>query len=173
ELESWKQLTVVLEVRAEVAEGPQEKVDFLRKLASIWADRLGSAENAISAQSRALRAAPENDEARIELEELSEGSGALEKLAEIYALIASAAENSDLALAYYRRLAQLQERLENIDAAATAYEKALEIAPGDPEVLGAMDALFSGAGRWEELVGVYRRRIDLGGEPETIEAVYG
>src|SRR5690606_1519864 len=96
--EDWEKLVAVLEVRADVAADPDERVELLRKLANIASTRLGSAEDAISAQARALRADPSNKDARIELEELAEQSGALGKLAQIYQGIAEEASDDALAL---------------------------------------------------------------------------
>ncbi len=115
--EDWEKLVGVLEVRADVAEDPDEKVELLRKLANISASRLGSAEDAIGAQARALRADPTNNDARIELEELAEQSGALAKLSQIYKGIAEDASDQGLALEYWTRLGPLlrqQEKWEEL-----------------------------------------------------------
>ncbi len=173
EREDWQKLVGVLEVRAEVSSDPAERVELLRKLASISATQLGSAEDAISAQARALQAAPASDEARVELEDLAERAEALPKLAQIFQTIAEEASADDLALAYWVRLAQLQERLADVNAAASAYEKALTVDAGNDEVLSSLDELFRGAERWEELVGVYRKRIELSEEPEVLEGLFG
>lgn len=170
--EDWEKLVAVLEVRATVSVDSSEKVELLRKLATISATRLGSSGNAISAQSRALRADPSNTDARLELEELAEQSDALPKLAQIYQSIAEEVADESLALGYWIRLAELQERLANVGASAAAYEKALTIDPAHGAVLSAMDTLFRGAERWQDLVGVYRKRIELGGDPSEVEQLY-
>lgn len=170
--QDWQKLVQVLEVRADETADADEKVEFLRKLAMISASRLGSAADAIDAQARALRAAPGSDDTRIELEELAEQAKALPKLAEIYQTIAEEVSDEDLALVYFVRVAELHERLADVEAAAAAYDKALTIDPSNVEILGAMDGLFRAAGRWEDLVKVYRSRIALGSEPEQIESFY-
>ncbi len=136
--EDWEKLVGVLEVRASVAQNAEEKVDLLRKLANISATRLGSAADAIGAQARALRADPANEDARIELEELAEQSGALDKLAKIYEEIAEEATDEALALSYFTRLIPL---LKNAD-------------------------------RFEDLVGIYRKKIALSSEPGEVENSY-
>jgi len=171
--EDWEKLVSVLEVRAEVSQDADEKVELLRKLATISATRLGSAEDAIGAQARALRADPSNEEARLELEDLAEQSQALPKLAQIYQNVAEEVADESLALAYWIRVAELHERLADVDAASASYEKALTIDEANAQVLTALDALFRGAERWESLVGVYRKRIELESEPESLESLYG
>lgn len=170
--QDWQKLVQVLEVRADETADSDEKVEFLRKLAMISSSRLGSADDAIGAQARALRAGPGSDDTRIELEELAEQANALPKLASIYQTIAEEVEDEDLALVYFVRVAELQERLADVDAAAAAYERALKIDPSNLDILGAMDGLFRNAGRWDDLVKVYRSRIALGTEPEQIESFY-
>src|SRR5690606_40516626 len=51
--------------------------------------------------------------------------------------------------------------LGKVEEAAQSYEKVLTLDPGDAEALQAMDALYRRTGHWEELIGVFRRRIDL------------
>lgn len=171
--EDWEKLVQVLEVRAQETKDPGERVDLLRKLATISATRLGSADDAMAAQARALRAAPSSDETRIELEELAEKSDALAKLAQIYKTIAEEVTDDALALAYFVRVAELHERLGATDTAAAAYEKALTIDPENADILAAMDGLFRQAERWEALVKVYRKRIELSADPEEVEGFYG
>ena len=170
--EDWQKLVRVLEVRAESAESTEEKVELLRKLAQISGSRLGSAEEAISAQARALRADPSNADARLELEELAENAKAVEKLTKIFKTIAEETDDADLSLQYWMRLAAIHERLGNVDAAAEAYEKVLVLEPGQGDALAALDALFRTNERWELLTGVYRRRIELATDPDQLEKLY-
>ncbi len=56
--------------------------------------------------------------------------------------------------------------------AARSYEKVLKLDPADAEALQAMDALYRGTGHWEELIGVFRRRIELAQDGAESEAIY-
>ena len=170
--EDWAPLAKVLEVRAEVAEDVPEQVELLRKLARVTATNLGNAGEAFKAQARALNTDPTSDETREELEALAAASGAWKELAEAFESIAGASEDSELALAYWVRLAELQRQQGQVDAAAQAYEKALAIEPSHQPALMAMDDLFRGAGRFDDLVKVYRRRIALVSDPPAIERLY-
>lgn len=170
--QDWESLAQVLEVRAQVSTDPTERVDLLRKLATITASHLGSTGDALAAQARALRAAPENEDARLELEDLAERAGAQPKLTEIYQTIAEEVSSDELALAYWMRLAQLHEKGGQAEPAAAAYEKALEIEPENVQVLASMDALFRSAGQFDALVGVYRKRIALGDDQSEQERLY-
>jgi len=170
--EDWAPLARVLEVRAAVAEDVSERVEFLRKLARVTSEHLGQGGDAFDAQARALHADPTSEETRQELETLAAASNAWKKLAETFEAIAKEVDDSDLALSYWVRLAELQRQQGQIDAAAQAYEKALALEPGHQPALMALDDLFRGAGRFDDLVKVYRRRIELAEEPAQAEGLY-
>jgi len=170
--EDWAPLVRVLEVRASVAEDVAEKVELLRKLARVTSENLGKAGDAFDAQARALHADPTSDETRQELEALAAASGAWKKLAETFQTIAGGTEDSDLALGYWVRLAELERQQGQVDLAAQAYEKALAIEPAHQPALTALDDLFRGASRFDDLVKVYRRRIALAEEPTVAEGLY-
>lgn len=170
--EDWQKLVEALEILAEATDDPDQKVALLRKMASTASNQLGSSEAAIDAQARAVKADPGNADARLELEELAEQAGASEKLIEIYRDIALKLTDPDLAREYWMRLAAIHERLGAVDAAAEAYTKVLDVDPGNSDALQAMDALYRAHERWEELIGVYRMRIDLAVDPGQSEALY-
>lgn len=170
--EDWAPLARVLEVRAAVADDVGEKVEFLRKLARVTSEHLGQGADAFDAQARALHADPTNEETRQELETLAAASGSWKKLAEAFEGIAGETKDSDLALSYWVRLAELQRQQGQVDLAAQAYEKALAIEPGHGPALEALDDLFRGAGRFDDLVKVYRRRIELAEDPAQAERLY-
>jgi tetratricopeptide (TPR) repeat protein len=75
--------------------------------------------------------------------------------------VAAELDDPPLAREYWMRLAEIEERLGRVQDAAESYDKVLSIEPADVEALRAMDALYRGNERWGELIGVYRRRIEL------------
>ena len=48
----------------------------------------------------------------------------------------------------------------------------LSIDPADQEALAAMEALYQRTERWSDLIGVYRRRIELAEDPAAREKLY-
>ncbi len=170
--EDWQNLVHALEILAETTKDPNQKVELLRKIAFTSSNQLGSADGAIDAQARAVKADPANADARLELEELAEQAGAQKRLIEIYREIAQKVEDSDLAREYWMRLASIHERLGAVDPAAEAYAKVLEVDPGNSDALAAMDSLYRANERWDALVTVYRRRIELSDDPSRSETLY-
>ncbi len=171
--EDWERLVGVLEILARSTPDAERRVALLRKVSATAAGRLGALDRALEAQARALECDPTLADSRAELEDLAEQAGAWEAVVSIYHGIASSLDDAALARSYWLRLAGIQVRLQKVDDAAESYTKVLEIDPSDSEALLAMDGMFRHHERWESLIGVYRRRIDLtmdGGEREALYA---
>ncbi|MCH2109959.1 MAG: hypothetical protein MK135_11555 [Polyangiaceae bacterium] len=167
-----EKLVSVLAVRAQSSEDLGDKVELLRKLALVASERLNSNQRAFQAQAEALSLAPVDEGCREELEQYAEAGELHAQLAQVYAEIATEAAEPSLAYAYSMRLAALQERSENVDAAAEAYAKALEADAASEEALMALDSLLRGAERWEGLVENYGKRIELSLDPQSNERLY-
>ncbi|MFO0548190.1 MAG: tetratricopeptide repeat protein [Polyangiaceae bacterium] len=168
----WPKLLGALEILAESEGDTTRRVALLRKVARVAAENLRDLPKAIEAQARALREEPNNAEALGELEQLAEQASAWDDLVRILSEIAESLGDPPLARAYWLRLASIDERLGKIDEAAQRYLKVLAIDPADAEALEAMDALYRRTERWEDLIGVYRRRIDLTDDTSQREQLY-
>ncbi|MEM1029422.1 MAG: tetratricopeptide repeat protein [Myxococcota bacterium] len=149
-----------------------ERVSLLRKVAMVAAEQLDDPARAFEAQARALRAMPESDEVRLELEDFAERGQAWSKLGAVYREVAQEMTVPDLARSYWMRLAGIQRHLEAVDDAAESYRQVLELDPADAEALDAMEQLFASTERWQDLVGVIRRRIELADDFAQRERFY-
>jgi tetratricopeptide (TPR) repeat protein len=170
--EDWEKLIAALEILAASDSQVERKVSLLRKIAFVAAERLRALDRALDAQARALKEDPSLAESRLELEQLAEQAGAWDQLIKIYNEVAGGLGDPDLARQYWMRLASIEERLGKVDEAASSYEKVLALDPSDGEALQAMDALYRRTGHWEELIGVFRKRIELAQDGGDREAIY-
>lgn len=170
--EDWEKLIGALEILALSDADPERRVSLLRKIASVAANQLRALDRAIDAQARALKQDPALPDTRLELEQLAEQSGAWPEVIRIYQEIAAGLDDAALARDYWMRLASIQEQLQLVADAAQSYDKVLALDPSDAEALAAMDALYRGTGHWEELMGVFRRRIDLAQDGAERESLY-
>ncbi len=168
----WEKLIGALEILALSDSQLDRRVYLLRKIAATAGTELGSLDRALDAQARALKEDPSQAETLLELEHLAGQAGAWDKLRGIYNEVAGSLDEPALARQYWMRLAAIEERLGKVEQAATSYEKVLKLDPSDAEALRAMDALYRGTGHWEDLIGVFRRRIGLTQEGPETEAVY-
>src|SRR6478736_1248054 len=168
----WEKLIGTLEILAASDSQVERRVFLLRKIAATSANQLGSLDRALDAQARALKEDPAQGETLLELEQLAGQAGAWDKLRTIYNDVAGSLDEPALARQYWMRFAAIEERLGKVPQAAASYEKVLKLDPADAEALQAMDALYRGTGHWEELIGVFRRRIDLAQDGAESEAIY-
>jgi len=168
----WEKLVGVLEVLAGCQQDVGLRVELLRRIARTAAGQLNDLDRAFDAQARALKQDPSNGEARGELEAFAAESSAWSKLEAIFAEVAEGLTDVALARDYWLRLAVIEEKLGKIDEAAAGYDRVLAIDPADGEALAALDALYRRTGRWTDLIGVYRRRIELEEDLRGREELY-
>ncbi|HWP10151.1 MAG TPA: tetratricopeptide repeat protein [Polyangiaceae bacterium] len=168
----WDKLIGALEILAKTSDDVERKVGLLRKIGATAATQLGQLDRAIEALARAVREDPANADSRRELEVLAGHAGAWDRLIQIYASVAQDLHDPALAREYWMRLASIQEQLEKIPDAAQSYERVLALDPSDVEALQAIDALYRRTARWEDLIGVFRRRIELVEDAGEREGLY-
>ncbi|MFO0614054.1 MAG: tetratricopeptide repeat protein [Polyangiaceae bacterium] len=168
----WPQLIGVLEILAEAETNTEQRVGLLRKVAAVAAENLKDLPRAIGAQARALKEDPSNVDARQELEQFAAEAEAWDNLDQIFSEIAGGLSDAQLAREYFMRLGAIHERLGKVDDAASGYERVLAIDPADVAALAAMDSLYRRTERWDDLVRVFRRRIDLTEDPSDREQLY-
>ena len=162
----------MLEVLASCQTEPGARVDILRRIARTSAGQLSNLPRAFDAQARALKEDPANPDARTELVALAEEAQAWDKLEVIFSEIAEAITDVPLAREYWMRLAEIEERLGKIDQAASGYGKVLSLDATDGEALAALDQLYRRTERWADLIGVFRRRIELADDFAAREGLY-
>ncbi|HWO11287.1 MAG TPA: tetratricopeptide repeat protein, partial [Polyangiaceae bacterium] len=171
-LGDWNRLIQVSEILAESADEPARQVELYGKIAEIAEQRLGDSSRAFDARAKALLVDPSYDATATELERLAAQSDQWQRLGLLYHEVADRLGPGELSRGYRLRAARNEDRLGNILAAADNYERLLELDPSDGEALAALDALYRNAGRWEDLIGVFRRRIDLSGSEEESIGLY-
>ncbi|HEY3359783.1 MAG TPA: tetratricopeptide repeat protein [Polyangia bacterium] len=170
--EKWARLLATHEILLGHAATPPEQLAVLADIRRLCEEKLGSKALAFQWCSRAFEIAPDDLELRGELERLAQEADAWDKLASLYARRAASVTDEDERVRLYRKLAQLAlTRLNRRDDARGYYEEVLKRQPGDPEALSALEQIFMQAQSWPELLGVYRRRLEIevgeGGAPDA------
>lgn len=160
-LADWDRLIHASEILAQCAEETERQVELYAKVAEIAEQRLDDLPRAFDAHAKALVIDPSLEPTVIELERLAQAANLWQQLGQLYHEVADRLGPSELSRAYRLRAARNEERLGNVSAAAENYERLLEMDPSDVEALEAIDSLYRGAKRWEDLISVFRRRIDL------------
>jgi tetratricopeptide (TPR) repeat protein len=168
----WQRLVRALQILAQAEADVNRRVALERKIARIAVDALGDVNLAFAAQARALKDDPSIVESRVELERLAGEAGAWDKLDAIFDEIAEGLADPTLARDYWMRLAYIDERLGKVDEASKGYVRVLSQNPTDAEALEALDSLYRRTERWADLIGVFRRRIELAVDGDVREALY-
>ncbi|HTT71480.1 MAG TPA: hypothetical protein VMG32_09680, partial [Anaeromyxobacteraceae bacterium] len=123
-----------------------------RRVARVWGEQLGEWPNAFAALRRAVRAAPDDAEARREMREAGARMGADAEVAQEYEAVVAALSGAAAAEAQGELGRLCEERLRDPERAARAFEAALKLVPGHGDALAALVRLHRDAGRERERV---------------------
>ncbi|HMJ56028.1 MAG TPA: tetratricopeptide repeat protein [Polyangiaceae bacterium] len=168
----WSKLVRVLQILAQAETDVTRRVALQRKVGRIAVDALGDVNLAFEAQAKALKDDPSITESRVELERLAAEANAWDRLEAVFDEIAAGLADAALARDYWMRLAHIDERLGKVEEAAKGYAHILSQNPADSEALEALDSLFRRTERYSDLIGVFRRRIELANDAPSREALY-
>ncbi|HMI87746.1 MAG TPA: tetratricopeptide repeat protein [Polyangiaceae bacterium] len=168
----WQKLVRVLQILAQSEGDVARRVALQRKVGRIAVDALGDVNLAFEAQAKALKDDPSITESRVELERLAAEANAWDRLEAVFDEIAAGLADAALARDYWMRLAHIDERLGKVDEAAKGYAHILSQNPADSEALEALDSLYRRTERYSDLIGVFRRRIELSNDAPSREALY-
>jgi tetratricopeptide (TPR) repeat protein len=155
----WNDLIQVLAKQAEApgVEAPA-RVALHRRIAGLWADKLGKHGNAVASLEKILEADPADTETSGKLAELYARSRAWRPLLDVYRRELPHIKPDDRR----KRLCEMAriagERLNDIRESITHYNQALEIAPRDPEALAGLATLYERERRWPALVEILERQ---------------
>ncbi|MBW2510239.1 MAG: tetratricopeptide repeat protein, partial [Deltaproteobacteria bacterium] len=164
--EDWSQYVNALRVQHRYSDEPRERLTLLTRVADTYFNHIGDAERGFVSLCEAFREMPSDDATLRRLESLAIENDLFEAVAELTGDLAATVEDATLSRSLWIKTAQIHEtQLMDLEAAVSAYRKVLEMDAGDFEVLGALDAVYRGAQRWHELVGVLRARAEAFSEP--------
>ncbi|HXJ20416.1 MAG TPA: tetratricopeptide repeat protein [Polyangia bacterium] len=154
----WGDLVQILARQAESAPDPAARVALHRRIASIWADKLGKHQNAVASFEKILEAEPGDTETAARLKELYVKNRSWRPLIEVLRRelphVDAAGRRSRLV-----EMARLAgERLNDAREAITLYNQVLAIAPQDPEALAGLATLYERERRWPALVEILDRQ---------------
>ncbi|HEX6239251.1 MAG TPA: tetratricopeptide repeat protein [Polyangiales bacterium] len=171
QLGEWGKLAVVQEVRIGYEQDPVRKVELFAGLAELFEVQLANAGAAFEAHGRSLEADPQNLDTQAALERLAEGLGTWESVTRLYDAgieqlrLKGDGSHADLAL----RAAQIYEvQLDNTDAAIQRYRLVVDVDNGHAQALDALDRLYGQTGRFDELVDVLRKEVEIAASPDAI-----
>jgi tetratricopeptide (TPR) repeat protein len=166
-------LATVLERRATLDLDPTVRRGRLAEAARLR-EALGDVTAAL-ADWQLLREAEEGDaEVLGEMARLFEGQGKLDELAEVLAERARFESDGAVRAALLGRIGDLKMGpLEDLEGAADAFREALDVAPDDPRLLGALEQIEERREDWSTLQEVLLRRMGAVGDgPAQIPVLF-
>lgn len=165
----WQELIDVLLNQAAVLEDPTQVVEKYLQVGELWETRLDSPERAIDAYRQALAADDRCVDAMRALERLYAQLDQWTELLDVYELMLQVAEDDADRLRIYRQIAEIQEsQVQDRYATVDAYRAMMEIAPGDPHAVQALDRLYRETEQWDELAEVYDKHLAVIQDPDTV-----
>ncbi|MBN2724949.1 MAG: tetratricopeptide repeat protein [Deltaproteobacteria bacterium] len=169
----FENLVKVHEIQAETEDDPEKTLELLLTIGKIWAENIGEPAKAFDALSRASVFNPESQEARSRLESISEIE---DKWADTLAVYKKILESEDLSDDVKKeisiRAAQIAyEKLDLEDDSISFYSSALLIQPDNEEVLNALELLYGQSEKWEELLEISRKQLELAFEVDKRQAL--
>ena len=171
--ESWQRLADVFGILLLHAEERDERLELLFQRGGVFHRHLERPGDAFACLSEYFQLDPTNDEVRQSLFELS---GELEREADLIRTFEQRlkeATNPDVVVALSYLLARLHtEKMGDLDRGARYFKDVLDIRPAHSESLDALESIYEGQGRFEELIEIYRKKADLATDDADRVAFY-
>jgi golgin subfamily B member 1 len=170
QLQEWGPLVGVHEIQLQASSDKLRRVALLLRIGELQRTKLLDAEKAFDAYARGFREDPSTEAAKDHLEALAplieDGWTRLVKLFE-GALEDSRDLDGKLAHELATKVARsYEDRLGDSPKAVEFFKKALSIETDDLNALAALEAIFTREEKYQDLLEIYRRRIDIAEDPD-------
>ncbi len=171
ESNDWAGFAEVVGQAAERADEPESIVDLSLRVAEVYRERLGEPHRAVRYYERALGADPTNVEAAKGLVPIYEKDRKWPEYANALEIVVSGSgpdEDLDVRL---NRVGSLRSvylnRLGNPEASLGWATRAYLLAPSVPEIVAGLEESAEAAGAYEDLVALFRDRLDNASVPDA------
>lgn len=160
--QDWRALIRIHEIRLEAAEDPAKRLALTRRIALAYEEQLEDLEAAFRWYGRVFREDPEERGVRDQLARLANILDRHADLAAIYeSFLEDAYEDTPPVIEVLRTLAAIYDgRLGNVDRARACYQRLLRHDPDDAQAFHHLEAALMRAGRWRDLLEIYREAAD-------------
>ena len=160
--ERWEELTEVLERQVYAVGDKNQKVAIYQTLGKVYAERLGKDRNSLDSWLNALELNARDVETLTALHRIYQTNESWVELNDILAKLIGLGPRvlgADQTRDYYAQVGRIQaEYLPNTSAPIEAWRHVVELEPGSLEALAALERLYSGEARWQEVVQVLERK---------------
>ena len=176
EAEAHDDLREVLEIVLDHQDEAEKRHHYQLELARLHDGPLEAPGLALDWYARALREQPDQLEVADDLESAAERSERWEDVVDVYSdVLERDSLDDDVVRDLRMRLGRtLFEQLDRPDEALIQFETVLETDDEDVEALAAMEAIYEHEGRWNDLMEIYERRLELvDDDSDRVEILHG
>ncbi|HSZ81180.1 MAG TPA: hypothetical protein VLA14_02805, partial [Polyangia bacterium] len=161
----WSDLIGVLGKQAEAETDGAARVALHRRIATLWADKLGKHQNAVASLEKILEADPADAETSARLKDLYAKSRAWRPLLDVYRRELPFVDGAARAPRLREMARVASERLNDVREAINLWNQVLAVEPRDPDALAGLATLYERERRWPALVEILeRQRQNVEGE---------
>ncbi len=165
-MEKWNRLLGVLNIVLDYTTEAEERVGLMNEMRAIAVEQMNNRLLAFEWAAKAYNELPHDTEVRAALEEMAESAGRYDELLDIYKKRIDEFEGQEQ-IDLKRHIAEIAlDRLARVDDAVEGYRDILKSNPGDAQALQALDQIFRSTARWEDLVDVFKQRIELAADEQ-------
>jgi tetratricopeptide (TPR) repeat protein len=173
EEESWDKLVELYLVRQEYIEDEFEGLEILRNASRIYEEKLDNKDNAFLVLCRAFMENQEDEQTAVDLERLARETESWETLVNLYYNVLDESEESPDSVGLHIKVAKWwANELNDRTKAIEHYQKALELAPDNTEVMVDLEEIYEKASMWIEQVAIMELRADLISEDDQRTELY-
>ncbi|MFB6262603.1 MAG: tetratricopeptide repeat protein, partial [Bradymonadaceae bacterium] len=163
----WADLADILRRRIEEAYDEGKLVDLRLRLAKLLQHDLEALDEAVVVYRELLDTEPGHEEALSELEQIHRQREEWQDLYDVLQRRVDATMDPEIQAACYTEMARLaEERLDRPFDAVDLWNSVLDLEPDDRTALEALEDLYIDQERWEDLVEILDREVELADDPE-------
>jgi len=162
-----RKLVSVLEVRFAHAEETATKVELLGKIGHVFEERLRQPEVAFERYLEAFALAPTHDEARVDVERLAQEMNGWDRLVSTFEEAIDAVDDAHQAIPIRLSYGQTLTQLDRVDEAIQQFKLVFELESDNLGALASLGDLYIRTERYEDLLGVLSRQMELEQDPEV------
>ncbi len=160
------ELANVLEVTLEHMEDDGEKLAMRQRIARIAEEEIGDADRAFEGFLKAFEQMPADSITQDDMERSAGKAGRWEEVVEAYGRAFVSVEDSDKFELRLRLARVLNEEVGRSEDALSHYDSILLEDPKNTRAVWALEKIFAQMGRYEELLEIYAKRIEMAEDDE-------
>ena len=147
---------------------PHVEIDLAERAATLFDEMLGEIDRATPYLERILARDPSNERAFVRLKQILTTRERWMDLEALYERVLGATEDANRRADLLNEVAIIAEEITgDANKAIHYYERILELEPGHDQAIYALDKLYAGQERWQNLADLLQRRISLAGSADT------